>query len=466
MFITNDPFTGGGTHLPDIAVAAPVFFDGEIIAFVANIAHHSDVGGRVPGSNSGDCTSIYEEGLRIPLVKVIKRGEVCNDVLSFIMLNCRTPEERLADLQAHFASIRIGTLRMQELAASLSKDFLIAACNDLLEYAERRIKEGISRIPDGVYSFEDYLDDDGRGTVRIPIRVTITIEGEDIHVDFTGSSPQVRGGVNVVWTALQAMVYYALKTIIDPSIPPNGGYFDAIQITAPPGSITNALPPAAIAGRVDALQIIGDIIFGALSAAVPERVMAGCNAAATASMFAGYDSERGKPYVYLETHGGGMGARYNRDGLDGVHVHGTNSSNLPAEALENEYPLMVDRIELIENSGGRGKFRGGLGIRKDIRIVNHVCSFSTHGDRQHFPPWGLFGGESGRCGRFIITRASTGKAEVLPSSKVSEILLEDGDVVSIETPGAGGWGPVAARPLHLLEKDLRERKVNAAWAAR
>ena len=462
MFITNDPYSGGGTHLPDITVAAPVFCDGDILAFVVNIAHHSDVGGRVAGSNSGDCTSIFEEGLRIPLVKVMEAGALVDSVLAFIALNCRTPEERRADLQAQVAANRVGIQRMQELAAKLGRDFLAAACQALLDHAERKIREAVRRIPDGTYTFEDYMDDDGRGMVKIPIRVTITVQGEDIHLDFTGSGPQARGGINFVWPALQGMVYFALKTILDPTIPSNGGFFRAIRIFSPPGTITNALPPAAVAGRSDTAQRVADVIFGALAPVVPEQVVAACNGAVTASMFSGFDAEKGRHYVYIETQGGGSGARQDRDGLDGVQVHATNTSNLPVEALENEYPLLVDRLEFIPDSGGRGKFRGGLGIRKDIRVIGHTATFSTHADRQHLPPWGLFGGEPGACGRYVIIRAATGEGEVLPSGKMSEILLKAGDVVSVQTPGAGGWGVPNDRPSRLLEIDLRQGKVSAS----
>ncbi len=463
MFITNDPYSGGGTHLPDITVAAPVFVEGRLFAFVVNIAHHSDVGGRVAGSNSGDCTSIFEEGLRIPLVKVLSEGKLIDHVFAFIALNCRTPEERLADLQAQVAANRVGIQRLQELATKLGVEFLAAACQALLAHAERKIRQAVALVPDGIYSFEDYMDDDGRGTTRIPIRVAITVQGDDIHLDFTGSGPQARGGINLVWPALQASVYYAVKAILDPTIPPNGGYFDAVRITAPSGTIVNAVSPAPTAGRSDTAQRVADVIFGALAAVVPEKVVAACNGAVTTTMFSGLDGERGRHYAYLESQGGGMGARHDRDGLDGVQVHMTNTSNLPVEALENEYPLMVDRLELVPDSGGRGKFRGGLAIRKEIRVINHICTFATHADRQHFPPWGLYGGEPGWCGSFTILRAATGRAEVLPSGKVSEIELHHGDVIRVQTPGAGGWGPVTARPQELLDRDLRQGKVTPRW---
>jgi N-methylhydantoinase B len=458
MFITNDPYSGGGTHLPDITVAAPVFDGDRLVAFVANIAHHSDVGGRVAGSSSGDCTSIYEEGLRIPLVKVVESGRIRKDVVSFILLNCRTPEERLSDLDAQFASNRIGMLRMGELFKKFGAEFISAACQELLDYAERKIRHAIRSVPDGSYTFEDYLDDDGKGSRKILIRVTVEVKGDSIRFDFTGTSPQVRGGINLVLMALQATVYYALKAILDPTVPPNGGYFRVVKIDAPVGSIVNAQSPAAVAGRTDAAQRVADVIFGALAQAVPEKVVAGCHSTVTLPIFSGIDPKTGKQYVYLESIGGGMGARHDRDGLDGVQVHITNTSNLPVEALENEYPLVVNRLEFIPGSGGMGKYRGGLGIRKDIQVIGHLCSFASHGDRQHFPPWGLFGGHPGRCGRMMI-RSKVGKEIVLPSGKNSEILLQDGDILSVETPGGGGWGDPRERSPELLERDESYRKI-------
>ena len=329
---------------------------------------------------------------------------------------------------------------MQELAAKLGNDFLKATCQGLLQHAERKLRQAVRQIPDGVYSFEDYMDDDGRGTVKIPIKVTITVQGDNIHLDFTGSGPQARGGINLVWPALQAAVYYAVKASLDPTIPANGGYFNAVKLTAPRGTVTNALPPAPTAGRSDTAQRVADVIIGALASVIPDRAVAGCNSSVTTSMFSGFDPGLGRHYAYLESQGGGLGASRSKDGLDGVQVHMTNTSNLPVEALENEYPLIVDRLEFIQNSAGRGEYRGGLGTRKDIRVVGHHCTFASHADRQHFPPWGLFGGEAGACGRFVITRAATGQSEVLPSGKTSEIELNDGDVVSVQTPGCWRLG--------------------------
>src|SRR5690625_2673357 len=338
MFIANDPYNGGGTHLPDITIAQPVFSEGEIVAFVANIAHHSDVGGMVAGSSSGNCTSIFQEGIRIPPVKLMEKGKLSQSIIDMILLNVRTPEERLGDLKAQIASNQLGSKRVSELVEKYGLDVYQRGLDELLLYTERKVKEGIRQIPDGTYEFTDFLDDDGiHLDQQIPITVKITVDNDRIHLDFTGSSEQVTGGINVVKTALLATVYYALKVVIDPTIPSNAGYYSSIHVTAPEGTIVNAISPAAVGGRTDSCQRIVDVIFGALAEAVPEKIVAGSNSAVTAVMFSGYDKERDKYFVYPETIGGGLGARHNKDGLDGVYVIVTNLYSLPIEYMRIVY---------------------------------------------------------------------------------------------------------------------------------
>ncbi|WP_339234494.1 hydantoinase B/oxoprolinase family protein [Oceanobacillus sp. FSL W7-1281] len=458
MFIANDPYNGGGTHLPDITIAEPVFSNGKIIAFVANIAHHSDVGGMVAGSSSGNCTSIFQEGIRIPPVKLIERGELSQSIIDMILLNCRTPKERLGDIKAQIASNKLGSKRVNELVTRYGLDEYQSSLDELLLYTERKVKEGIKKIPNGTYEFIDYLDDDGINlNTKIPIKVRIIVDNEFIHLDFTGTSKQVTGGINVVYTALLATIYYALKVVIDPTIPSNSGYYGAIKVTAPEGTIVNAVSPAPVGGRTDACQRIVDVIFGALSEAVPEKVVAGCNSAVTTVLFSGYDNERDKYFVYPESIGGGLGARHNKDGLDGVHVHVTNSSNLPIESMEMEYPLLLDKFELRNDSGGAGKFRGGLGIRRDYKVLNDV-EFATHGDRQVIPPWGLFGGREGQCGEFVIN-PDTKNEKKLETGKVSDVSLKSGDILSVRTPGSGGYGNPEERDKELQAEDALEGKV-------
>ena len=460
MFIANDPYNGGGTHLPDITIAQPVFKDGKIHAFVANIAHHSDIGGRVAGSSSGDCTSIFQEGLRIPPIKICDKGNINQDILDMILLNCRTPRERLGDLWAQIAANRIGEKRIQELIKKYGDFMFKQGMEAFLDYSEKKIREGIRKIPNGVYEFIDYLDDDGidLSSENLPIKVTVTVQDDNILLDFTGSCEQVKGGINVVKTALYATIYYALKAIIDPDIPSNAGYYRAIQVIAPEGSIVNAVPPAAVGGRTDTCQRIVDVIFGALAKAVPHRVVAGCNSAVTTVLFSGVDPRNKNFFVYPESLGGGLGARPFKDGMDGVHVHVTNSSNLPIECLEMEYPIMIERFELVEDSGGAGEYRGGLGIRRDYKIMAPI-EFASHADRQKNPPWGLFGGMSGKTGKFVINPGKENE-RVLPSGKVSEIALEPGDILSAQTPGSGGYGEPLARNKETILEDIRNGKVS------
>ncbi|WP_243208577.1 hydantoinase B/oxoprolinase family protein [Oscillibacter hominis] len=457
MFVANDPYSGGGTHLPDITIAAPIFHDGEIVAYVANIAHHSDVGGRVPGSMSGDSTSIFQEGLRIPPIHIMKKGKLLQDVMDVIMLNCRTAFERTGDIMAQVAANTIGAERTVDVINKYGRDIVLSGMEELMNYGERKMRAGIHEIPNGEYEFEDYMDDDGIDIgKRVPIHLKLTVKDESMYLDFTGTAPQVKGAVNVVENALKATVYYSLKAIVDPTLPPNGGFYRPIEIYAPAGTLVNPKVPGACGARTDACQRVADVVFGAMAQVVPKQVMAGCNSAVTTVIFSGNDEKHDRFFVYPESLGGGFGARYNKDGLDGVHVHITNSSNLPIECMEAEYPIMVDRYEIRNDSGGAGEYRGGLGYRRDYRILQDTI-FGSHGDRQKVAPWGLEGGLSGAPGRFVINPETPGE-KVLPSAKSSEIELKEGDIMSAQTPGSGGYGnPFKRRPEYVLEDVLNEK---------
>jgi N-methylhydantoinase B len=463
VFVANDPFTGGGTHLPDIALAQPVFFGDQLVAYVANIAHHSDVGGIVPGSNAGDTRSIFQEGLRIPPVKLVKAGALQSDVLDIILLNSRLPVERTGDLKAQLAANSIGEERMKRLYDRYGAERMQACIQGLFQYAERRIRTRIGQLPPGEYRFVDYLDNDGVGSESIPIQVTVNVNQDAVHLDFTGSGPEAAGAINVPETALKATVFYALKAILDPSVPSNAGFQRAISISAPPHTIVNAQSPAPVSARSETCQRVADVIFGALAQAIPERVVAGCNSTLNGITISGVDPRSGHYYVYPETIGGGMGARPHKDGLDGVHVHITNSSNLPIEALESEYPLRVERYELIQDSCGSGRYRGGMGMRRDIRILGHEAEFALHADRQKIAPWGLRGGKSGSTGKVRINPEGP-EMLVLKSGKTSNVILKPGDVISVCTPGGGGYGDPQARTLSAIEKDLREEVISAEKA--
>jgi len=459
VFLANDPYHGGGTHLPDITVAQPVFVGNELVAYVANIAHHSDVGGRVPGSNSGDTRHIFEEGLRLPPVKVMNAGVLDQDILAVIMLNSRLPRERLGDLKAQIASTSVGCRRIERLYEKYGKDRMAACIEEMLNYAERRIRARIRAITQGVYRFTDHLDDDGCSPEPIPISVALTVRNGALFLDFAGSGREARGALNVVEPALKATVFYAVKALLDPGAPSNAGFQRAIRISAPTGTIVNCRPPAPVSARTETCQRIVDAIFGAMARAVPDRVLAACNSTLNGINISGIDPRSKEFYVYPETIGGGMGARPNKDGLHGVHVHVTNSSNLPIEALETEYPLRVERYELVQDSGGAGTYRGGMGIRRDIRIIGHQAELSTHADRQRFAPWGLRGGAAGAPGRIVVNLGRRTQ-RVLPSGKNSNIILKDGDVLTVITPGGGGFGPPRLRDPAAARRDLEEEVVS------
>ncbi len=459
MFIANDPYSGGGTHLPDIAVVTPVFVDDSVVGFVASIAHHADVGGKVPGSTSGDAVSVFQEGLRIPLVKLCDRGELIKDVIDFIALNSRTPAEREGDLAAQIAANRVGARRLSEVVARYGIERYGVILAALLDYAETMMRAGIARLKPGRYTFTDYLDDDGINLGQpVPIRVTVTIDADSAHVDFEGSSPQVSGPINVPINGTLATVFYCFKALVGPDIPSNQGIYRALTVVAPERSIVNCQSPAPVGERIDTCQRVADAFFGAMAAAAPERVLAASNSSVTTATFSGTHPDTGNFYVYLETIAGGSGAHARGDGLSGVQVHMTNTSNLAVEALEREYPLLIDRYQLRIDSGGAGRHRGGLGIRRDIRVLHDGVVFSGLADRQKIAPWGINDGLAGMTGRYLLWRSDGSETRL--SSKASDIRLKAEDVISVQTPGSGGYGsPLDRDPLAVLH-DVVEGKVS------
>ena len=338
IFVANDPHVAGGTHLPDVNLAMPVFLGGRPIAFLCNIAHHADIGGMAPGSMAGGMSEIYQEGLRIPVVKLFREGELQQDLLDLLLLNVRVPGERRGDYFAQIAACRLGARRIREVVSVHGAESVSRAFGEIIERTESRMRDAIESIPDGVYEFEDVMDGDGLDARAIPIRVCIRVAGRHAHFDFGGTAAQVPGNVNVTLNATRASVCYSLKALLDPEVPNNEGVLNVAEIAAEPGSLLNAVFPASVASRAHTCQRIVDVVLGALAPALPGRVVAAANGANTTAVFAGVDPRGGNPYVYLETLGGGMGARPDRDGKDGVQVHITNTSNLPVEAIEAEYP--------------------------------------------------------------------------------------------------------------------------------
>ncbi|MBL4919277.1 hydantoinase B/oxoprolinase family protein [Szabonella alba] len=464
LFIANDPHVAGGTHLPDINMAAPVFDDDRLIGFVANIIHHADVGGAAVGSMSGGLDEIYKEGLRIPVVRLYRRGIRCDDIMRILLLNMRLPDERRGDLNAQIAACRLGELRLLDLLAEHGGDGLRAMFDAIVSRTEFRMRNAIARLPDGSWTFTDYMDDDGIGTEDIRIHLTVIKKGESIRFDFTGTDPQVKGNFNLTYNATQSAICYSLKALLDSEVPTNQGIFDAIEIVAPVGSFVNCIAPAAVAMRANSCQRVVDCVLGALAPVVPERVIGAANGANTSAVFTGTDPRNGQMYVYLETLGGGMGARAHHDGKDGVQVHITNTSNLPVEAIELEYPLRVEEYSLIPDTGGAGRHRGGMGIRRVISPVDHDCEFNGVGERFRNRPWGVFGGHDGAAGSFHLIDGK-GDSHRL-SSKASKVLLTSSARAVIETPGAGGYGKPSEREPEDIRADLQAGKISAEAAAR
>ncbi len=463
LFLANDPHVAGGTHLPDLNFAMPVFVAGRFVGLVANIAHHADVGGAAAGSMSGGLNEIWKEGLRIPVVRLMRHGQLHQELMDIILLNMRLPEERKGDINAQIAACRLGVERVKALSDRYGLPVLETAFDEIVARSKLRMQVEIRKIPDGHYSFEDVLDDDGLEAKDVRFKLTIDKQGDRIVFDWTGSDPQVPGNVNLTFNATQSCVFFGLKAVLDPDLPNNQGVLDAVEIVAPLGSVANCVSPAAVALRANTCQRGIDVVLGALAQALPDKVIAAANGANTSAVFAGNDPVTGRPYVYLETLGGGMGARATKDGKDGVQAGITNTSNLPVEAIEMEYPLRVLEYGFVEDSGGAGRYRGGLGIRRVVTPVGHRCEFSGVGERFVHAPWGLFGGEPGGTGQFHLQQADGSTRRL--ANKV-RMPLSEGESVIVETPGAGGYGPPNERAAQAIAEDERTGKFSAAFMAR
>jgi N-methylhydantoinase B len=434
----NDPFLGG-THLPDITLIAPIFVhldeETRLIGFAANRAHHADVGGMSPGSMPL-ATEIYQEGLIIPPMKLWEAGQPNRALLALLLRNVRTPDERRGDLAAQVAANRTAIRRLQEMVDRWGLDTLEEHIDALIEYAARIARATIAAIPDGCYRFTDYLDDDGLDEVQIPITVTLTVRGSELSVDFSGSAPQVRGNINTVASVARSATYYVVRCLMPDDAPMNHGTFAPVTVIAPSGTVVNARPPAAVAqGNVETSQRITDAIFGAFAQALPEVVPAASQGTMNNITAGGIDPRTQQPFAYYETMGGGMGARPGLDGLSGVHTHMSNTLNTPVEAFEYAYPMRITRYQLRDGSGGRGAFRGGDGLVREITF-EAAADVTLLSERRRLAPYGLQGGEPGNCGENRLCRA--GQEQLLPGKVHLRVL--PGDRLTIASPGGGGWG--------------------------
>jgi len=455
--IHNDPYNGG-VHLPDITMVSPVYEDGEeLVGFVANRAHHADVGGAYSGSLSSESKSIFAEGLQIPPIKLVKRGEVSDEVLRFILSNVRTPREREGDLRAQIAANFTGRKRLKEIVDEHGRDKILRVYEDVLCYSEKRMRNRIEELPEGSSMAVDYLDSDGRGNTDLKIAVELEIDGTRISVDFSGTCEQVEGPVNAPVAVTESATFYSLRAATDPSIPPNRGCYRPIDIHAPDGSMLNPSKPApVVGGNLETSQRIVDVLFAALADAGIPAIPAGSNGSMNNVTF-GNTGERSRgSYTFYETIGGGFGARPDRDGVDGIHCHMTNTRNTPVEVIEKTYPLRVERYKFRRDSCGAGEYRGGLGLRRDIRALEDGTEFSLLADRRRYKPRGLRGGESGNSGDDRIIRDGNEKSI---SGKVT-LRLDRNDLVSIRTPGAGGYGHPEHRKPKKIDRDIREGRIS------
>jgi N-methylhydantoinase B len=438
--LLNDPYAGG-THLPDITMVLPVFLPSaaQPAFYVANRAHHADVGGTFAGS-MGPAEEIFQEGIRIPPVRIVRGGTIDREMLDLILLNVRTPREREGDLQSQIGACRVGERRILEVAEKYPEQRLRALVEELLDYSERLVRAELRTMPAGEFGAEDWLDDDGvsDAPVRIAVRIRLDPQAAQIVVDFAGSSPQVAGSVNAVRSITLSACFYVLRCFLKEDAPATEGILRPLTLITPAGSIVDAVPPAAVAGgNVETSQRIVDVLLRALAKAIPARIPAASAGTMSNLTIGGVDPRTGEPFTYYETAAGGMGARPGIDGISGVQTHMTNSLNTPIEALEYAYPFRVRRYGYREGSGGAGRFCGGDGLIREVEMLT-PARLTLLADRRSFCPYGLEGGGEGAAGAAWIVKAGSGEETRLPGKCSRQ--LDTGDAVRMETPGGGGWG--------------------------
>ena len=446
VFVVNDPFAGG-THLPDVTLVSTVAPGDEVIGFAVSRAHHADVGGSTPGSMPPGAREIYEEGLRLPAVRLVDGGEPNEAVRELIRANVRTPDEREADLRAQRAANARAEERVGELLDEHGST-LLDAFDAVIDYSRDRVEAEIEALPDGTYRARDVLEGDGVTDDDVPIEAAVTVDGGSIGVDFAGTADQVAGNLNAPLSVAKSAVYFVVRAITDPDIPPNHGCYEPVSVSAPQGSVLDPEPPAAVVGgNVETSQRVMDVTLAAVAAAVPAAVPAGGQGTMN-NLIVG---DRAGEFTYYETIGGGFGARPGKDGMDGVQVGMTNTLNTPAEALESEYPIRVDRYALRPSSGGDGRYRGGLGIERTV-TVETAATVSLLTERRRTAPAGLDGGEDGATGENLVG------GEPVPAK--ASVDVGAGTTVSVRTPGGGGHGDPDDRDPAARERDRRDEKVD------
>ncbi len=455
MLITNDPYSGGA-HLNDICLIAPVFDDKLKIGYVANMAHHVDVGGSTPSSLPLS-KEIYQEGIIIPPVKLVTGGKINEDIFNFFRQNVRAKYEVSGDIKAQIAANRTGNIRLLEFLKRHDYEILKNYSQEILDYTKRRTLNEIKKFPECEVSAEDEMDDDGFTDKPIKIKVSVKIKKDKIIFDFSGSDNQKRSPINATLAFTYSAVGYVLKCLISDDIPVNDGFYRCITIEAPEGSVVNAREPSGVVGGYEVGQRMISALFKAFSKIVPEKIIAGNKGNICNIGFGGYDPRKKDYYAYMETVGGGSGGRKGKDGIDACNLDLSNTENAPVEEMEIGYPVRITRYELIPDSGGAGQWRGGLGIRRDYMFPWGQSSFSIISDRSKIPPWGIFGGKNGLGSKYILN-PDTEKERTLRSKETFEI--ECGDIVSVQNAGGGGYGDPRKRKLAEILKDIELGKVH------
>ena len=457
VIITNDPYPSG-VHLNDVSLISPVHYEGELLGYVANLAHHVDVGGGAPAS-IGAFREVFQEGVIIPPVKVVEAGRIVDDVFRLILAQIRSKHETAGDFRAQIAANATGTRRLQALVARHGRETIVETMRELLDYTERRTRAEIAALPHGVYEAEGSVDTDGYTDEPVHLEARIEITPDGVAFDLSGSDPQRRAPVNSTYAMTFSACAYALKCLIDPDLPVNDGFYRVISLDAPPGSVTNCTWPSPVVGGWETQTRLVDVIFLALLPALPDALPAGTKAMMCHAGFGGVDPVTNEYTCFLETFGGGYGGRAHSDGPDAVQTHGQNTENAPVEETELNYPVRVTRLSLVEDSEGAGRHRGGLGLRKDFHF-DRPTTFTVLADRTLHGPWGVFGGLAGSPAEYVLIR--DGEERRLPAKGTIDLVA--GDVVSYRTCGGGGYGPPEEREPSRVLRDVLEGKVSAERA--
>jgi N-methylhydantoinase B len=462
VVVMNDPYDGG-MHLPDVFLFLPIFIDGRLEAFSVVIGHQTDMGGRVPGSNASDSTEIFQEGLRIPPVKLYERGVASRSVLRIIARNVRVPDRVLGDIGAEYAACTVGERELRRLFARHGRETVRAYMAELLDYAERVTRAEIARWPQGTYRFTDYLDSDGLSDAPVPLTVAITVHGDGhLTCDWTGSSPQVKAALNSTFSFTKSCTYLSVRSVLRQDVPNNAGVFRCIDVIAPEGTILNPRMPGACAARALTGYRMLDVMLGALAQALPERVPAAGEGGNTVLSIGGLDAAR-TPFVIVDMITGAWGARPDKDGMEAVTNPSQNMSNTPVEVLEAQHPIRIDAYGFVPDSCGAGKWRGGLGLRRRYTLLNDEATLQLRSDRVTFLPYGLDGGKPARGTRNVLDPGGPGEREM--PAKFATVLTY-GTVIQHDQPGGGGFGDPFTRDPERVAADVRDEKVTLEFARR